>query len=93
MKAEFQEFPGRQVYTDVEREGIPPSDADRPPVAPRAVQEKEDRTSALIPTWPLVTSPPPSVPELDSESHRSFSRGTSRRECIYSVTHFQSSGQ
>ena len=45
MKAEFQEFPGRQVYTDVEREGIPPSDADRRPVAPRAVQEKEDRTS------------------------------------------------
>ena len=29
MKAEFQEFPGRRVYTDVEREGIPPSDADR----------------------------------------------------------------
>ena len=25
MKAEFQEFPGRRVYTDVEREGIPPS--------------------------------------------------------------------
>ena len=25
MKAEFQEFPGRRVYTDVEREGSPPS--------------------------------------------------------------------
>ena len=25
MKAEFQQFPGRRVYTDVEREGIPPS--------------------------------------------------------------------
>ena len=33
MKAEFQEFPGRRVYTDVEREGIPPSDADKQPVA------------------------------------------------------------
>ena len=38
MKAEFQEFPGRRVYTDVEREGIPPSDADKQPVAPRGVQ-------------------------------------------------------
>ena len=36
MKAEFQEFPGRRVYTDVEREGSPPSDADKQPVcAPR----------------------------------------------------------
>ena len=43
-----------------------------PPAAPRAVQEEEDRTSALIPTSPPVTSPPPSLPELDSESHRSF---------------------
>ena len=72
MKAEFQEFLGRRVYTDVEREGIPPSDADRPPPAPQAVEEEEDRTSALIPTLPPVTSPPPSLPELDSESHRSF---------------------
>ena len=72
MKAEFQEFPGRRVYTDVEREGIPPSGADRPSAAPRVVQEEEDRTSALIPTLPPVTSPPPSLPELDSESHRSI---------------------
>ena len=36
MKAEFQEFLGRRVYTDLEREGIPPSDADQPPAAPRA---------------------------------------------------------
>ena len=72
MKAEFQQFPGRRVHRDVEREGIPPSDADRPPAAPRVVQEEEDRTSALIPTLPPVTSPPPSLPELDSESHRSF---------------------
>ena len=40
MKAEFQEFPGRRVYNDVEREGIPPKDVDRPPTAPRAVEEK-----------------------------------------------------
>ena len=65
---EFQEFPGRQVHTDVEREGIPPSDADCPPAAP-VVQEEEDRTSALIPA------------------------GTSRRECTWSVRHFQPSGQ
>ena len=72
MKAEFQEFPGRRVYTHVECEGIPPSDADRPPAAPRVVQEEEDKTSALIPTLPQVTSPPPSLPELDSEGHHSF---------------------
>ena len=52
IRAEFQEFPGRRVYTLVEREGIPPSDADRPPATPRVVQEEEDRTSALIPTLP-----------------------------------------
>ena len=72
MKAEFQEFPGRRVYTNVESEGFPPSDADRPQPAPPAVQEEEDRTSALIPTLPFVTSPPPSLPELDSESYPSF---------------------
>ena len=31
------------MYTDVEREGIPPSDADKQPVAPRGIQEEEDR--------------------------------------------------
>ena len=72
MKAEFQEFPGRRVYTDVEREGTPPSDADKQPAAPRVVQEEEDRTSALIPTLPQVTSPPPSLPVLDSDSHHSL---------------------
>ena len=56
----------------MEREGIPPSDADQPPAAPRVIQEEEDRTSALIPTLPQVTSPAPSLPELDSESHHSF---------------------
>ena len=89
MKAEFQEFPVRQVYTDVEREGITPSDADRPPVAPRAVQEKEDRTSALIPTLPLVTSPPPSIPELDSEGHRSF-REALQGENVFIPSHISS---
>ena len=72
MKAEFQEFPGRRVYTDVEREGIPPSDADKQPVAPRGVQDEEDRNSALVPMLSQVTSPPPSIPELDSESHHSL---------------------
>ena len=60
MKAEFQEFPGGRVYTDVEREGIPPPDADKQPVVPRGVQEEEDR------------SLPPSLPELDSETHHSL---------------------
>ena len=72
MKAEFQEFPGRRVYTDVEREGIPPSDADKQLVAPRGIQEEEDRNSALVPMLSQVTSPPPSLPELDSESHHSL---------------------
>ena len=72
MKAEFQEFPGRRVYTDVEREGIPPSDADRQSVAPRGIQEEEDRNSALVPMLSQVTSLPPSLPELDSESHHSL---------------------
>ena len=71
MKAEFQEFPGRRVYTDVEREGIPPKDVDHPSAAPRAVEEEEDRTSALLPTVPILTSPPPSIPEIDSESQHS----------------------
>ena len=83
MKAEFQEFPVRRVYTDVEREGIPPSDADRPPVAPRAVEEEENRTSALIPTVPLVTSRPPSLPELDSESHRSFGEALQSENVLF----------
>ena len=72
MEAEFQEFLRRRVNTDAEREGIPPSDADKQPAAPPIVQEEEDRTSALMPTLPPVTSPFPSLPELDSESHRSF---------------------
>ena len=58
MKAEFQEFPGRRVYTDVEREGVQPKYVDRPSAAPRAVQEEEDRASALLPTVPLKTSSP-----------------------------------
>ena len=70
MKAEFQEFPGRRVYNDVEREGIPPKDVDRPPAAPRAVEEKEDRASASM--VPLMTSPPPSLPEIDLESQQSL---------------------
>ena len=61
MKAEFQEFAGRRVYTDVEREGIPPSDADKQPVAPQGVQEEDDRISALVPMLSQVTSPPPSL--------------------------------
>ena len=59
MKAEFQEFPGRRVYT-VEREGIPPSDVDKQPVAPRGVPEEEDRNSALVPMSSQMTSPLPS---------------------------------
>ena len=66
MKAEVQVFPGRRVCTDVEREGVPPADAERPPAAPRAAEEEEDRTPALIPTLPPVTSPPPSLTEIDS---------------------------
>ena len=72
MKAEVQEFPGRRVYTDAEREGSPPSDADKQPVAPRGIQEEEDRNSALVPVLSQVTSPPPSLPELDSESHHNL---------------------
>ena len=40
-KAEFQQFPGRRVHTDVEREGIPPSDADRPPAALEPFRRKK----------------------------------------------------
>ena len=39
---------------------------------PEVVQEEEDKNSALVPTLPQVTSPPPSLPELDSESHHSL---------------------
>ena len=64
MTAEFQEFPGRRVYTDVEREGVPPKDVDRPSAAPRAVENEEDRASALLPTVPILTSPPLQFPKL-----------------------------
>ena len=77
MQAEFQEFPGRRVYTDVEREGVPPKDVDHPSAAPRAVEEEEDRASALLPTVPLMTSLPPSIPEIDSASQHRSSRSTS----------------
>ena len=73
MKAEFPEFPGRRVYTDVEREGVPPKDVDRPSAAHRAVEEEEDRVSALLPTVPLMTSPLPSIPEMYSERQHSLS--------------------
>ena len=44
-------FPGCQVYTDVEREGVPPKDVDRQSAAPHVVvEEEEDRASALLPT-------------------------------------------
>ena len=42
----------------------PPADAERSPAAPSAAEEEEDRISALIPTLPLVTSPPPSLLEI-----------------------------
>ena len=83
MKAEFQEFPGRRVYTDVEREGAPPKDVDRPSAAPRAVEEEEDRASALLPTVPLMTSPLPSILEIDSESQHSL-RGALQSEIAVS---------
>ena len=79
MNAEFQEFPGRRVYTDVEREGVPPKDVDPPSAAPRAVEKEEDRASALLPTVPLVTSPLPSIPEIDSEGQHSL-RGALQSE-------------
>ena len=71
MKAEFQPFPGRRVYTDVERQGVPPKDVDHPSAAPRAFEEEEDRASALFPTVPILTAPPPSIPEINSESQHS----------------------
>ena len=78
MKAEFQEFPGRRVHIDVEREGVPPKEVDRPSAAPRAVEEEEDRASALLPTVPFMTSPPPSILEIDSEESTQSSRSTSK---------------
>ena len=79
MKAEFQEFPGRPVYTDVEREGVPPKVVDHPSAAPRAVEEEEDWASALLPTVPLMTSPPTSIYEIDLESQQSL-RGALQSE-------------
>ena len=51
---------------------IPPKDVDHPSAAPRAVEEEEDRTSGFLPTVPILTSPPPSIPEIDSESQHSL---------------------
>ena len=85
MKAEFQEFPGRRVYTAVEREGVPSKDVDRPSAVLRAVEEEEDRASALLPTVPLMTSPPPqSIAEIDSESQHSL-RGALHSESAESL--------
>ena len=78
-RLKFQEFPGRRDYTDVKREGVPPKDVDHPLAAPRAVEEEEDRTSALLPTVPILTSPPRSIPEIDSESQHSL-RGALQSE-------------
>ena len=36
------------------------------------LEEEEDRASALLPTVPLMTSPPPSIPEIDSKSQHSL---------------------
>ena len=65
MKVEFQEFPGRRVCTDVEREGAPLEHADHTPAALRAAAEEEDRASALIPTVPESVVLPPSLPEQE----------------------------
>ena len=72
MKVEFEEFQGVRVCTDVEREGAPLEYADHPPAALRAAAEEEDRASALIPTVPQSALLSPSLPEVDSESQRSF---------------------
>ena len=84
MNAEFEEFPGRRVYTDCGARrnstvGCGPSSSGA------VVQEEEDRTSALIPTLPPVTSPSLSLPELDSESHHSFREALQGREHASSV--------
>ena len=86
MKAEFQEFPGRRVCTDVERDGVPPKYVDRPSAAPRAVQEEEDRASALLPTVPLKTSSPPSIPKIYFESQQSLRRAPQSEIAASSVS-------
>ena len=91
MKSEFQEFTGRRVYTDVEREGVPPTAVDRPSAAPRAVEEEQDRASALLPIVPLMTSPPPSVPEIDSESQHSLRGALQSKVAASSDSHSISS--
>ena len=63
----------------MEREGAPPKDVDRSSAALRAVEEEADRASALLPTVPLLTSPPTSIPEVDSESQHSL-RGALQSE-------------
>ena len=63
----------------MECEGVPPKDVDRPSAAPRVVEEEEDRASALLPTVPLMTSPPPSIHEIDLESQQSL-RGALQSE-------------
>ena len=89
MKAEFQEFPGRRVYTDVDRkrECVRPRDVDPPSGAPRAVEEEEDRALALLPTVPLMTSPPPSIPEIDFESQPSLRGAFQSETAALSVAH------
>ena len=70
---------------------VPPKDVDRPSAAPRAVEEEEDRASALLPTVPLMTSPPPSIPEIDSESRHSLRGALQSEIAASSVSHSISS--
>ena len=58
MKVEFEEFPGRRVCTDVEREGAPLEYADHPPAALRAAAEEEDRAATSQGLRDRSRSPP-----------------------------------
>ena len=95
MKTEFHEFPGRRVYTDVEREGVPPTDAERPPAAPPSCRRRGRQDLGLDTHIATCDIASPVTPCDCLREPAQFSRGTSKRKCNRkcSVRQFQSPGQ
>ena len=74
MKTDLQEFPGRRTYVDVEREGVPPPDANELTPARRHPGDDEETATVDEPPppaqSPLTDQPEPEMSAADVESLR-----------------------